>query len=216
MAAAHRATPELVVYDLDGVITRKDTFTRLIVRELVRDPLRLLRALPVAATMVMGRKPEASRRIAEIALVGMTDTRYGALARQLGRRLAHDERWMRSATVRRIRRQHGSGARIVVATATERRLAEALLAAADIPCDLLSASLLEATPSGLIVGDHRVGARKPEALLELGVPIASAVFVTDSMTDLPMAEVAASVVLIGASGRTRRRFRAAGVTLVER
>ena len=115
------------MYDLDGVITRKDTFTALVVGQLMRSPLRLLRALPVLVNMLRGKKPEASRRIAEIALAGMTDTDYTALATQLGRKIAADTKWMRFSAVQRIRHQHESGAPIIIATATERRLAEALL-----------------------------------------------------------------------------------------
>lgn len=215
MVDMHREFPKLVIYDLDGVITLKDTFTALVIRRLVRSPLRLLRALPKAVTMVCGRKEEASRKIAEIALAGMTDASYCALADQLGREIAADTRWIRPCAVQLIRRQHASGARIVVATATERRLAESLLAAAEVPYDLLSASLLDSTPSGLTVSDHRVGARKKDALLELNVPIPRAEFVTDSMTDLPTAKAASSVVLIGASKRTQRRFRETNVALID-
>lgn len=214
MVDAHREPPKLVVYDLDGVITRKDTFTALIVRQLVRSPLRLFRSLPLMSAMIGKRKAEASRKIAEIALAGMTDAGYDALVEQLGREFANEAKWMRPETVERIQCQYDSGVRVVIATATERRLAEALLAAAKIPYDLLSASLLEVTSSGLKVGDHRVGARKTEALLELDVAIASAEFVTDSVTDLPTAKVAASVVLIGASEGTRRRFGQAAVAFV--
>ena len=123
MVDMHREFPKLVIYDLDGVITLKDTFTALVIRRLVRSPLRLLRALPKAVTMVCGRKEEASRKIAEIALAGMTDASYCALADQLGREIAADTRSIRPCAVQLIRRQHASGARIVVATATERRLA---------------------------------------------------------------------------------------------
>lgn len=115
--------------------------------------------------------------------------------------------------MQRIRRQHAEGARIVIATATERRLAEVLLAAAGIPYDLLSASILIETPSGMEFADHRVGTRKAEALREQGVPIEAAEFVTDSLADLPTARAAARVVLIGASPRTRRRYARAAVSL---
>ncbi|MDN6438894.1 MAG: hypothetical protein L0K27_05440 [Corynebacterium nuruki] len=61
------------------------------------------------------------------------------------------------------------------------------------------------------VTDHRLGERKAGALRELGVDIAHAEFVTDSFSDLPTAREAESVVLIGASRKTRQRFRDAGV-----
>lgn len=215
MTHSFQEVPKLVVYDLDGVITRKDTFTALVLGQLWRSPRRLLRALPVAVTILSGKKAEASRRIAEIALAGMTDADYAGLAEQLGRKFAADPKWMRPDTAKRIRRQYDSGARLVIATATERRLAEALLAAANIPYDLLSASHLEAKPSGLAVRDHRIGVRKADALIELGIPVASAEFVTDSITDLPTAEAAGYVVLIGASARTRRRFDESNVALAD-
>ncbi|GGC34983.1 hypothetical protein GCM10010974_16770 [Brevibacterium sediminis] len=205
--------PGLVVYDLDGVITRKDTFSALVMSRLVRSPLRMIRSLSAAALLLSERKALASRRIAEIALSGMADDSYTELAERLGRQFAADAQWIRCDTVQRIRRQHEQGSRIVIATATERRLAHALLTAVDIPYDLLSASLLAATDSGLKVADHRVGARKVEALRELGEPIEEAEFVTDSLTDLPTALAAARVVLVGASERTRRRFGERGVRI---
>lgn len=205
--------PGLVVYDLDGVITRKDTFTALVMSRLVRSPLRMLRSLSAATLLLSERKAQGSRRIAEVALSGMTDDSYTALAERLGRRFAADAKWIRGDTVQRIRRQHEQGSRIVIVTATEHRLAHTLLAAAEVPYDLLSASHLAATASGLRVADHRVGVRKVEALRELGEPIEHAEFVTDSLTDLPTAQAAARVVLIGASERTRRRFGEHGIRI---
>lgn len=205
--------PGLVVYDLDGVITRKDTFTALVMSRLIRSPMRIFRSLPAAVLLRSERKALASRRIAEIALSGMTDDSYSDLAERLGRRFAADAKWIRGDTVQRIRRQHEQGARIVIATASEHRLAHALLTAAEIPHDLLSASHLSATAYGFRVADHRVGDRKVEALRELGEPIEHAEFVTDSLTDLPTAQAAARVVLIGASERTRRRFAECGVRI---
>ncbi|MGC3020806.1 haloacid dehalogenase-like hydrolase [Brevibacterium sp. FAM 24630] len=202
---------ELVVYDLDGVITRKDTFTALVIGRLVRSPSRFLRALPACLTFLSGRKAQASRRIAEIALSGMSDDDYSTLAERLGQKFGADSRWMRSDAVERVRRQHAYGSRIVIATATEHRLASALLATAEIPFDELSASRLEVTTAGPKVADHRVGARKADALRSLGIPLERVEFVTDSLTDLPTARAAARVVLMGASAHTRRRFDKHGI-----
>lgn len=206
----------VVVYDLDGVITRKDTFTALIVTRLVRSPLRLLRAIPLILLGIRGWKAEFSQKITEIALAGMAGDKYEELAEQLGRKFGSEAKWIRAQTVEKMRKEYDSGHRIVIATATERRLAEALLAAAEVPYDQLSASLLVSTPAGLKIGDHRVGARKLAALLELDVPISRSQFVTDSTTDLPTAEAAGCVVLVGASKRTRRRFGRAGVEVILR
>ena len=146
----------VVVYDLDGVITRKDTFTALIVTRLVRSPLRLLRAIPLILLGIRGWKAEFSQKITEIALAGMAGDKYEELAEQLGRKFGSEAKWIRAQTVEKMRKEYDSGHRIVIATATERRLAEALLAAAEVPYDQLSASLLVSTPAGLKIGDHRV------------------------------------------------------------
>ncbi len=205
----------LAIYDLDGVITRRDTFTALVMRRLLRTPARLLRAAPVAVPMLRGHEPhrhETARRIAEIAMTGLGERAYAAQAEAFGHRIGGDPGWLRADAIDRLRRQHADGVRIVIATASERFLAAALLASAEVPYDLLSASSLSETPSGMRVTDHRVGARKTEALHDLGVPVNEAEFVTDSLTDLPTARTAARVVLIGASTKTRVGYARAGVT----
>lgn len=213
------AHPDLIVYDLDGVITTRDSFSALILARLRRAPLRLLRALPATAVMLLGaqerRRRVAAARVAEIALAGMRDEDYTELASTFGDRIGEDPAWMRVGTVERIRRQHSRGVRIVIATATEERLAQALLARAGVPYDLLSASALTETESGMQVADHRVGARKVEALREQGVAVETAEFVTDSFTDLPTARAAGRVILIGASEKTRRRYSRAGLVIAD-
>lgn len=209
----------MIVYDLDGVITTRDSFTALIVEQLRRSPLRLLQALPAAATMLASRrekrKRQAAARVAAIALTGMSDDDYAALATSFGTRIGGDPAWIRAETVERIRRQSAQGMRVVIATATEQRLAQALLAQAAVPYDLLSASVLSERAAGMEVLDHRVGARKTDALREQGIPIERAEFVTDSMTDLPTARAAAQVTLIGASQKTRERYAQAGVPITD-
>jgi len=205
----------LKIYDLDGVLTRRDTFTELLLARLRAAPHRLLRVVPQTLAMPLPaespRRARAIARIVELALHGLDDEGYSALAARIGERVGADPDWMRAETIDRIRRQRAEGARIVIATATEQRLAEALLARAGVPYDALSASRLEPAPTGMRLADHRIGARKAQALREAGVPIGTAEFVTDSATDLPTARLAASVVLIGASPRTVRRFARAGV-----
>lgn len=206
---------EVVIYDLDGVITAKDTFSALIGAQLRRAPIRLLRALPVVALMLLGRRAgsrgAAARKVTEIALTGMSEKEYNELAVAFGSRVGGDSRWIRASTVERMRDQRDAGVRIIIATATEHRLAEALLARAEVPYEVLSASLLEATATGMRIADHRVSGRKLEALRELGIPVEHAEFVTDSLTDLPTARAAARVTLIGASLATRKRYERLGL-----
>jgi phosphatidylglycerophosphatase C len=208
---------ELIVYDLDGVITTRDSFTALIIAQLRRQPFRLVRALPAALTMLLSRSEDrrhsAARRVTQIALAHVTEAGYAELAETFGARIGQDPSWIRTAAVDRVRAQHAHGARIVIATATEHQLARALLEQAGVPYDVLLASQLASTATGIEFSDHRVAARKVAALREQGIAIETAEFVTDSLTDLPAARAAARVVLIGASANTRVRFEQAAVTV---
>lgn len=205
----------LSVYDLDGVITRKDTFAALLLHRAARSPRAFARALPpLILWMLAGdraTRERYSRRITEAVLSGVTELEYAALASRLGTRIGADPRWIRLPIAERIAAQRAAGVRVVIATATERRLAEALLRRAGIEWDLLSASALAPSERGMRFADHRVGGRKAEALLQQGVPLERAEFVTDSMADLPTGRHSASVLLVGASKRTIGGFSAAGV-----
>lgn len=215
MSTPTGADTAVVVYDLDGVITTRDTFTTFTATQLCRRPLRLVPAIPLAVRRLLSRDEDFRRRagvrIARIALRGVHDDEFTRQVEAFGRRVGGSHHWIRSSAVERIRHQKAQGATIVIATATERRLARALLEQAGVPYDLLSASEFSDTPHGMEVTDHRLNERKTEALRELDVPLDRAEFVTDSFTDLPTARVAARVILIGASRRTRERFREAGI-----
>lgn len=207
--------PPVVIYDLDGVVTRKDSFTWLLVRRLRASPKRMLQAAPSFVQWLVAATPEgrasAARRIATVALAGMREDEYHELARVTGEYIGADASWIRPAVVRRMREQHAAGVRIVVATASEQRLAEALLTRAGAPFDTLSASQLAVTAAGPEVLDHRIGTRKADALRELGIDLGRAEFVTDSATDLPTARLASTVVLVAASRRTEARFAREGI-----
>lgn len=197
-------------HDLDGVITRKDSFTGFLLERMRGSALRVLVGLPAVCLMLLstrsGRRTRVIHRLTEISLSGWDEKSYAACAMAFGDRIGGDSSWIRDETVRRVRRQHAEGTRIVIATSTERRLAEALLTRAGIPFDLLAASLLAEAHGGMTVDDHRVGARKAQALRDLGVRLEEAEFVTDSITDLSTARASARVVLIGAPKRTKDRF----------
>lgn len=127
----------VVVYDLDGVITRKDSFTAFLGERFRRAPLRLLATLPAVGLMLLsprpGRRRRMAQRVTEIALAGMHEHDYGFIAAAFGRRIDRDPEWMCAETAWRIRQQRAAGVRIVIATATEKRLAEALLASVEVP-----------------------------------------------------------------------------------
>lgn len=208
----------LFIYDLDGVITTRDTLTALLVERLRSRPRGALRAIPHAAARLFCRgaaRHDRARAVVGHALAGLDLSEYGRLAATIGARLGSDSRWIRRAVCERLRSRHADGARIVIATASEELLVRALLESADVPFDLLSATTLGTGRSGLRVDDYRIGPRKATALLEARVRICGATFVTDSTTDLPTARLAASVELVGASRRTSAAFRRAGITATD-
>lgn len=210
------APSELYVYDLDGVITTRDTFVALLLGRLRASRLRYARALPLiagwAASRTTASRSAFAQRITRVALRGLSEEAYAQLAQGFGARVGVDPAWIRQSTVQRIRAQHESGAQVVIATATEQRLAESLLRAAGVPYDMLCASLLAAAPDGMRFVDHRMGQRKADALIEHAVPMAAAEFATDSAADLPTARLAKRLVLIGSSPSTRERFANEGLS----
>ncbi len=207
--------PALVVYDLDGVIVRGDSFAVLLLQRAARSPISALRALPMLLRWALARSAETraarSRAVTAVVLRGMTADEYARLAARVGRRIGADPRRLRLRLIDRIRSQRAAGVRVVIATASEEQLVSALLERAGVRVDLLSASSLGFGADGPRFADHRIGARKAEALLEAGIPIAEAEFLTDSVSDLPTARLARTVRLVGASSRTAARFVAAGV-----
>lgn len=206
-----------VIYDLDSVITTKDSFAALLLHRLTRSPRRLLCTVPAILAWAGARDPKnravLSDRITSIALHGMDEAEYARLARMLGTRIGGSASWIRAGIVERIRRQYSNGARIIIATASEERLARALLERAGVPFHHISASRLVETSTSMDVHDHRFGARKAAALVESGVPVGTAEFVTDSHADLPTARTAARVTLVHPSRSTRRSFDREGIAV---
>lgn len=205
-----------VVFDLDGVLSTRDTFTALLVERLRQGPWLIVPAVPGILAWARSRhdverNAAAARRIAALALRGVPEVRYAALAARLGARWAADPAWVRRDVVERMRSERASGRPVVVATATERRLAAAFLAGIGAEPDLLVASELAWTGSGGRFVRHRRGAAKRDALLAAGVDLGAATFLTDSFDDHATAELAGELVLVHPSDRARRRYAASGL-----
>lgn len=204
------------VFDLDGVLSTKDTFTALLAARLRQAPWLILPALPGVVAWAVSRhdvrgNARAARAIAAIALRGVPEARYAVLAERLGARLAGDPGWVRAELVERMRSLRASGRRVVVATATERRLAAAFLAGIGAEHDLLIASELRWGGADGAFARHRRGAAKRDALLAAGVDLGAATFFTDSFDDHATAALAGELVLVHPSDRALRRYAASGL-----
>ncbi|MDN6438893.1 MAG: hypothetical protein L0K27_05435 [Corynebacterium nuruki] len=97
---------DVVVYDLDGVITTRDTFTTFTIEQLCRKPLRLVPAIPLAVRRFLSRDDEFRRRtgvrIARIALRGLSEEDFTVRVENFGRRVGAGRTWIRGSAVDRI------------------------------------------------------------------------------------------------------------------
>jgi phosphatidylglycerophosphatase C len=215
-------TRRVVLFDLDGVLTRRDTFATLVTRRLRVSPWRLAAALPAVPLLALaGRWPErrgpVSRYLVRVALLGTGPAEARRNGSDLGAEFARTPEWLNS-TVIDIARQHiASGDRVVVVTATEEQLARTLLDALDLTQVELVASVVAKARGGSGLRPHNYGRQKLRALLDLGLAPPWALLYTDSLADGPIADEAERVVLVDADAalllRAQRRFQAPVVTV---
>ncbi len=206
------SAPATVLFDLDGVITSRDTFATLVTRRLVRAPWRLALALPALPLMAAtGARPQwrgpVSRYLVRVALLG-TDPEG---AREVGRRLAEEfarrPDWLCPAGLDAARRHLAVGDQVVVVTATEQTLARALLDELGLGRARLLASALTDAPGGSRMHPHNYGARKLETLRASAVPRPWTAMYTDSWADSPTLAEVDEVILVDPPPRLLERAR---------
>jgi phosphatidylglycerophosphatase C len=210
------ATAPVVLFDLDGVLTRRDTFTTLVTRRLRASPWRLMAAAPALPLLALTRRwPEGraplSRYLVRVALFGLSVERAEQIAVDLGAEFAANIEWLNPAVIDTARRHIAAGDDVVVVTATEHQLARTLLDALGLTGLRLVASEMRAVRGGVGLRPHNYGRRKLRGLQEHGVSRPWAVLYTDSLADAPVADRVSRVVLVDARAdlldKARRRFR---------
>ena len=204
----------VVLFDLDGVLTRKDTFATLVVRRLKASPWRLALALPaLPALAVTGATPRwrgpISRYLVRVALLGLTPARARKLGVDLATEFASTPEWLQLAGIAAARNHLAAGDRVLVVTATERTLARTLLDALDLERAELLASHLTPAPGGPGMLPHNFGPQKLKSLRAARVPQPWTALYTDSWADLPAMREVQHVVLVDVSPRLERRARRA-------
>jgi len=205
--------PRIVLFDLDGVLTHRDTMSHVVIRRFAQHPLRIpfgapMLALSLLLPAVSGTRAKLNRRLVALALRGLQHTDYNAIADDAGDRLALSPRWPVLTAIARVKHHVELGDRVIVTTASERRLARQYLDAVGLGAVELFASELRATYSGLAFYSHNYGSEKVATLERAGVPLADAILYTDSSSDLPLALRCRATTLVNASTATLRRFRA--------
>lgn len=202
-----------VLFDLDGVLTTRDSMAALIVQRLKRRPARFLAVLPLFLFAVMSGShraltAKANRRIVRLVLRGLSEQEYVALAAETGRLLASQEGFLRDPLVQ-LCDEASEGSRAVVVTASEHHLARSILDAAGLSHVELLASELIFEGRRPRFRMHNVGRRKIRSVEDAGIEVGGVTFYTDSATDLPLAVMVAEAVLVHPAGRSRRLLRAA-------
>lgn len=187
----------VVLFDLDGVLTRRDTFAGFVTRRLLRGPLRLALALPLVPFMALApTRRTAMTLLVQLALTGLSTDRYRARAAAYGAGLARRPRAIQRDCVEQIRRHLAEGARVIVVTACEEAVARALLDALGVGEVELVASRLRRRGRRWHVELHNLGAEKPRQLAARGVEPPWEVAYSDSAHDLPMLRGARVAVLV--------------------
>ncbi|RZS77535.1 phosphatidylglycerophosphatase C [Motilibacter rhizosphaerae] len=203
------ATPTLTLFDLDGVLSRRDTMAALVRRRLRQRPQSLATVVPLALLSRLlpaagELRPAVHRAIVRIALRGLRRDEYDRLAHAVSQHLAEPGNAPESA-LQELRVAAQAGA-VMVVTASEALLARSYLDALGLERVPVLASHLQEHDGQLRLAPHNVGHRKVRALLALGVTPSAAHLYTDSPSDLPLASQSARTTLVNASARLERVF----------
>ena len=198
----------VTLFDLDGVLSKKDTMGTLVVQRLRRHPTLLIAAVPLALLARIapppGRlKPAINRRLVALALRGLTESAYRKLAESTALTLASLPTNISVQALSEFEAARAIG-RVIVTTATEHHLATAYLHAIGLGPVELEASALTFDGRRVRLVPHNVGAAKVAELRAAGVELGAATLYTDSPSDLPLAQQVARVVLVNPSSRSRR------------
>ena len=195
-----RRKPPLVLFDFDGVLVRGDAFTLLMRHHYARSwwrALPLLVLAPILLPMCVSRSGRAAvvKFVVQVALFGLSERRYRALAEGFGGDLARDSRHFSPMALNALNAHRHAGDRVLVVTACEECLARAILDGLGLGTIELVASQLAAAPTGLRVAVRNRGIQKAHQLARRGIRPPWDVAYSDSLEDLPILAAARSAVL---------------------
>lgn len=205
----------ITVFDLDGVLSRSDTmatlvFTRLRAQPWLTFPVGILFAVAALGSARGRLRPRCNRAVVHIALRGMSEDGYRRLAERTARRLASRPGNVPAEVVDAARAASDAGS-CLVTTATEGFLSRRFLEEIGVHHVELHASEFVFSPAGPRFRRHNVGRRKAFAFRAAHPTGRIGRFYTDSASDLPLAELARDVVLVGPSRRSVTVFERTGM-----
>jgi len=205
------STTPVVLFDFDGVLFRGDSFTALLLAHARRQWWRVLLLLPLLLLAAPFIAIRATRRptlrvFVHLMLVGVSEARYRAMAREFGRVLAADAERFIADGLAAIQRHVEGGARVVIVSGCEETLARAILDELGLRDIELIASRLIGGRFGMRVGVHTFGPEKVRQLAAHGIHPPWEVAYSDSSTDAAMLVAARSSVLVNPKPGTRARL----------
>ena len=199
MSADGVASRAVVLFDFDGVLVRGDSSAQFLQARLRGSPWRCALALlaaPIALPLVLTHRglPLGARIFGKIARLGTSDADYIAQVDAFAQRIARDPAHIIHAGMTALRQAQASGARVAVVSGSHESLIRCVLDAQGI-------AGVEIVASRLRPRRHCIGARKLEALAQIGIVPPWDVAYTDSIMDLPMLRHARRAVLVNAPSR---------------
>jgi phosphatidylglycerophosphatase C len=219
-AAIDAEASRVVLFDFDGVLIHADSFGLFTRDRYKRSLLRKLLVLPTIPWLLLGlmvswRWPV--RTLVHIGLLGVSQSRYTALANAFAAYLVRRPKLFSRDGLLALRRHQAAGDRVIVVTGCEHTLVSGMLRELGLTHIELLASQLRPSWLGMRVKSHNVGRRKVQALASHGLQSWRVAY-TDSPQDIPMLKPAVEAVLVnGTPKRCKKIEKALGrsVTRVE-
>lgn len=204
----------ITVFDLDGVLSRSDTMATVVFARLRRRPWLVLPVAVLAVIVVLSPahgalRPRCNRAIVRIALAGLSEDAYRALAADAARTLAARPGNAPAAVIAAVHEAQAAGV-CVVTTATERFLAQSYLECIGVGATSVQASEFS-FGEGPRFAVHNVGAAKLVAFRSVYADVGIDRLYTDSASDLPLARHSSATVLVRPSRRSVRLMTRSGV-----
>jgi phosphatidylglycerophosphatase C len=202
------ARPHIVLFDLDGVLLKGDSFALFMLRagavgwRRVAGFVALLAAAPLA--LFPAQRSRAIRLVVRAGLAGISVEQLHRRTADFGKALASEPGRVPADALAAIRRHLAAGDRVVVVTASEETLVRAFLDALGLHRVELVASRIRARDAAT----HNRGEAKVRQLAAHGISPQWHVAYSDSLTDIPMLRGARRAVLVNASPRKLARARA--------
>ncbi len=192
------AVPHVVLFDFDGVLIRGDAFYLFMRERYARSlwrPLLALLSAPLLLLQLPFSRALPARTLVRIALLGLGEQRYQAVARGFAATLVRRPRQFCRDGLQALRRHQVAGDRVIVVTGCEHTLVNGILQQLGLTNLEVLASQLRPGWLGVRPLRHNVGRRKVELLAQHGLT-AWQVAYSDSLRDVPMLKPAAEVVLV--------------------